>query len=67
MRSTGEGTSEGGSARDGAGREAVSAGFGVPVFPVPADATAVIGSLGDLAGTEWRGLDDDTCLGLFDA
>ncbi|MBS1838649.1 MAG: hypothetical protein JST64_13235, partial [Actinobacteria bacterium] len=45
----------------------MSAGFGVPVFPVPADAAAVIGSLGDLAGTEWRGLDDDTCLGLFDA
>ena len=67
MRSTGEWASGGGSAGDGVGREAVSAGFGVPVFPVPADAAAVLDAIGVLAGTQWRGLDDDTCLGLFDA
>ena len=67
MRSTGEGASGGGSVGDGADEEPWSAGFGVPVFPVPADAAAALDAIGVLAGTQWRGLDDDTCLGLFDA
>lgn len=73
MRSIGEGHEErfeGQSAEPGpAGADCqVRIGrFGVPVFTAPIEATAALDGLADLADVDVRALDDDTCLGLFDA
>lgn len=77
MRSTGEsGTggphgSDGGSGdsrpdggRPGGGQPG---GFGLPVFGSPAQAAAAVEALRAVAGVDVRGLDDETCLGLFDS
>jgi len=42
-------------------------GFGEPVFTPPGEAVAVLAGLAELAGVDVRALDDDACLGLFDA
>ncbi len=41
--------------------------FGEPVFTPPGEAVAVLAGLAELAGVDVRALDDDSCLGLFDA
>lgn len=42
-------------------------GFGDPVFSAPGEGAAALTALRDLAHLDVRSLDDDSCLGLFDA
>jgi hypothetical protein len=59
MRSTGEGN-------DGDGDDVAVGPFGLPAFPVPDAARAVIDALRSLNAVDVRALDDDAVLGLFD-
>jgi len=76
MRSTGEhglgdedgsgGSSSGGSG-DGRADHHEAGGFGVPVFTAPAEAVVAVEALRAVTGLDVRGLDDESCLGLFDS
>jgi len=65
--SSGDGRADGGLADHGLADHGQPGGFGVPVFASPAQAVAAVEALRVLAGVDVRGLDDESCLGLFDS
>ena len=69
MRSTGDRdeTTTGDDGPSGGGGAVRVDRFGEPVFTPPGEVAAALAGLAELAGVDVRALDDDSCLGLFDA